>query len=561
MTSTILDHVNARWTDAYAGRTNSELDWWENAAYVIPRRYRTLTETRDYKERYGKVNIVDGTGTWAARVLGSGLFTGITSPARPWLNCHDEEVLWEDLPQEEQEWYNHTTRVILTIMERSNYYNAKAVQWLDIGVFGNTPMIIYEDQKDVIRCYVSPCGEYALDNNDTQRIDFFSRKITRTYRQVKAMLENKKMGAKIEGLPPIVKQGLEDSSKHASLVTFTHLIEPNDDDRFPMIPPGMQWRDVYWCDSPDKPVPFIAKGFTEQPFSVMRWSVTGNDVYATGPVDDCMADIKQLQSQTYSKGKGLARQVEPPMQADASLENKPTSLLPRSMNYVPGLSQGRFGMAPIYSPQFNLGEVTQDISMVQERIQRMMFNDLFRGISNLRTVRSATEVDKREGEKLLGLGQVLNRNENEAFNAEVTRIYNIARRRGLLREPPQSMRERKARVGVRYRGLLAEAQSATGLSQIEQYLAVAAQTASIWPEAQNVPNIAVLMREYGERLALPSKGMRSLEEIQERTQQEAQAQSLERVAELGPGVADAAANIANSDVGAGADAALGGLLG
>lgn len=556
-----LDHVNIRWADTLSARSYVESRWMEEAAFVVPRRYRALTSNRDYASRFGHIHIVDGTGTWAARVLAAGMFTGVTSPARPWIGVRDEEREWEDLSQEEQEWYQHVTQVILTVMDRSNYYNAKAVQWLDNGVFGTTPMIIYDDPRDVIRCYVSPVGEFALDNNDAMRVDFFSRKISRTYRQVRLMLENKAMKANKDGLPPATLSQLEDSGSAKTTQDFIHCIEPNTDGLFPEIPASFKWRDVYWAGGSAKPVPFIAKGFHEQPFSVMRWNVLGNDVYATGVIDDCLGDIKQLQSETLSKGKGLARQVEPPMQADGSLENKVVSLAPRAINFVPGLAQGRFGMAPIYSPNFTLNDVTNDISMVQERIQRMCYNDLFRGVSNLQTVRSATEVDVRESEKLLSLGQVLKRNENEAFDVEVARIYAICKRRGLFRQPPASMQERGARVGVRYRGLLAEAQSATGLSQIERYLQIAAQSASVWPDAAHVPNIPVLLREYGERLAVPSKGMNAVEDIEARTAQDKEDQQLREVAELGPGVAQAAANLSQTDVGGGVDASLGGLLG
>jgi hypothetical protein len=70
------------------------------------------------------------------------------------------------------------------VFAESNFYNSMATMYLDLGVFGTGPVIIYEDREDVIRCY-NPCaGEYYITEDDAHRIGAFAREFVMTVEQV-----------------------------------------------------------------------------------------------------------------------------------------------------------------------------------------------------------------------------------------------------------------------------------------------------------------------------------------------------------------------------------------
>jgi hypothetical protein len=77
-----------------------------------------------------------------------------------------------------------------------------------------------------------------------------------------------------------------------------------------------------------------------------------------------------------------------------------------------------------------------DIQQIQQRIKDIFFNDLFLMISNLDTVRTATEIDARREEKLVMLGPVLERLQTEGQDPIIDRVFGIMSRGGLFEDPP-----------------------------------------------------------------------------------------------------------------------------
>lgn len=105
------------------------------------------------------------------------------------------------------------------------------------------------------------------------------------------------------------------------------------------------------------------------------------------------------------------------------LKNQPASILPGGITYIAG--QNNIGMKPIYQINPPVQEIMLDIQALQLRISNIFFNDLFQMISQLNTVRSATEIDARREEKLVLLGPVLERFENEALGKAIDRTSEL----------------------------------------------------------------------------------------------------------------------------------------
>ena len=84
-----------------------------------------------------------------------------------------------------------------------------------------------------------------------------------------------------------------------------------------------------------------------------------------------------------------------------------------------------------------------DIQDVQKRIKEIFFNDLFLMFQQMEAEpRSATAIDARREEKMVMLGPVLERFQNEALDKVIDRVFNIMLRAQTV--PTASTRDRQA---------------------------------------------------------------------------------------------------------------------
>src|SRR5690606_22527107 len=287
-----------------AAMQNERLPWWqfwrELSDYYLPRRYVWLHSDSERQRRATAKNsfILDGTGTHAARTLGSGMMNGITSPARPWFKLR-AVGFDDDLDLDARAWLDEVERRILLVMAESNFYNAMAVTYLDLVVFGTAAMLIYEDFESVIRCYNSPLGEFYLAQSHRRQVNTFAREFVMTVRQVVERFGEENVSDQLREKWKLRGARLQDD------VHICHLIEPNDY-RNGRLSRHFAYREVYWeakCNDPQ--LVLEERGFRELPGVFPRWELTANDAYGSSPAMDALGDVIQLQHETKKKAQGL----------------------------------------------------------------------------------------------------------------------------------------------------------------------------------------------------------------------------------------------------------------
>lgn len=519
--------------------------WRKLSDYYLPKRYIHL-QTPGQRKNYLDINtnILDGTGTDAGRILAAGMMSGNTSPSRPWFNLRLPEMYGEVDP-EVGIWLDQVEKVIRLIMSESNYYNSLAVVYLDLAFFGTASMLIYESYDDVISCYNCALGEYYFAQNAEQMVDTFGRQFTYT---VKQMVEKWGIENCSEQVQSWWKEGGANRNQE---LTIYHLLEPNvkDDD---FMPGGFAYRESYWEAKITDGNILGKKGFFEPPGVFSRWEVTGNDSYGTGPGLDALGDVIQLQEETKVKGQMLHYAARPHMLVDINLQHKATAFLPGGQTFISGLRDGNSGAKPAWDVRPPLQELTMDIRDIQARIRMIFQNDLFQMISQLETVRSATEIDARREEKLIRLGPVLERFNREVLEPSIQRIYGIAQRAGLLPPPPPGLDD--VDIEIQYVSVLSSAQNAVGTIAIEQFLQLIGNLSAVYPGALRVPNWETLLVDYGRAIGVPEKGINSKERIAELAAQDQQAQSEQQAIEAAPTAVDAGRLLSETNVGGGQNA-------
>lgn len=548
------------------GLRSWRLSWWEHwarlADSLLPRRYHWLI-TPNTMTRGLMINqsIVDPTGSQAVRVCTAGMREGLMSSSRPWFKIRPG-VKNFNIDRAARLWFDTVEERMYAILAGSNFYTSGTQMFEDLIVFGTSPMLIYEDRIDVIRCYVPCAGEYYLGAGGDLRVNSFYRTFTLTTLQIVEMFGIKNVGPEVQGLW---------ADKGSSLETeqiVAHAIEPN----FSLTMPGMgpnlgkvpgnfAFKEHYWLWGKFSPQPLSVKGFTRRPFVAPRWATTSNDAYGRSPGMDALPDLLQLNQMTRRQAEAIEKMVRPPMQADISLKNQPSSILPGRVTYVADVAKG--GMRPIYEVSPKIIEHAQLIEKIEGRVEKWFYNDLFQMMDRLEGVqpRNEMEIAERRGEKLQVLGPVVEQVENELADA-LKQVYGIALRRGLIPPMPDSLRS--VGVNIDIISMITLAQRAAQTATMERVVSVAAQMAPNFPGQNPMDNIDpdAFIMEYADRETFPSKILRdpaardAMRQAAAQAQEAAQkqAQAVQMATHTAPAVAKASKDASETDVGGGLNA-------
>ncbi|MFM0151435.1 portal protein [Paraburkholderia sediminicola] len=542
----LRQHVDQRLVGLRMDRYSWWTHWREIAEYLLPRRYNWLV-TPNKVNRGSPINqrIIDSSGTKAWRTLSSGMMSGMTSPGRPWFRMTLEDQELAEAPGVKL-WLDQVTKRMERVFASSNFYNGMATLYGDLASFGTAPMIIYEDFKDVIRCY-NPCaGEYYLAIGPRGDVDTLYREFVYTCYQAA-----KEFG--VENCSPTVQQAVKTGGAALTReIVIGHAIEPNDD-----IVPGSQgfrgaaYREIYWEIGNSETTCLRLRGFTECPFIAPRWDVSSNDAYGRSPAMDALGDIKQLQVEQKRKAQAIDKIVNPPMIADVQLKNQPASLLPGGVTYVNSTANG-VGFKPAYEIKPQLGELLEDIQDVRKRISDTFFEDLFMMISQLDTVRTATEIDERKEEKLIQLGPVIERFDNEALDMSIDRTFSIMLRRGLLPQIPDALRGQH--IQTQYISMLSEAQKAASTASIERFAQFVGNIAGANPEALDNVDWDEMIDEYADMLGVSPKIVVPLAKVMQIRANRAKQQQQQAAMQNSMAAVQGAQVLSNTDVGGGQNA-------
>lgn len=546
-------------------------NWSDLAQFILPRRSIWLTQsaggwpTANNMLRGQEINqaIVDPTATYAVRVCAGGMVSGLASPSRPWFKVEVNDKQHQ-LDYAARLWLDETEERVYTVMAQSNFYNAFAQECEDEIVFGTAPSICYEDLDDVIRFYNPAVGEYYVANNGTLRSDTLYRVFVMTIAQMVSFFGADNLPADNRAM---WNQG---GSQIDSECIIGHAIEPNfaiEGDERTKVPGKFTYREIYWVYGKGGEQPLSMTGFVECPFTVGKWSSQSNDAYGRSVGMDVLPDVIQLQVETRRKAEALEKNVRPPLIADMSMKNQPSSQLPGSVTYVPQINGG-VGMRSLYDRDFAIADITNDLSMLQARIKMGFFNDVFMALSNNATLPDAKITAYQAAaitqERMQVLGPVIE-SKLENLRQKLRRIYSIMERRGMFSPKPQSLRG--VPLTINFVSVLALAQKAAALGGVERLVALIGNLAAEYPDAKDNLDADALINLTNSLLGNPDRILRGPEQVAQMRQQRQQQQAMQHNAQMAESMANtastgaqAAQTLASTQIG-GANSALNLMMG
>lgn len=533
-------------------RTN-RYSWWvhwrELADYLLPRRYKWLV-TPNQMARGSPINqhILDSTATLAARNLASGMMSGVTNPSSIWFKLKIGRM---DSTQTSPVslWLSECERLMRLVMQESNFYNAMAVMYLDLVVFGTAAVLIYEDFEDVIRCF-NPClGEFYLDQSDRFRVDTFYREFTLTIPQVVQQFGYENCSRSVQVLYDTGEAALTRE------IIVAHAIEPNNDHRRFGVPEHFRFREVYWEWGQANEYLLRLTGYHEMPGLFPRWDLVSNDAYGRCPGMDGLPDIKQLQLEVRRKAQAIDKMVNPPMVADIQLKNQPASLLPGGVTYVAGMTaNSRPGFAPVYHVMPPIKDMMEDLNEVRDRIKDIFFNKLFQAATQYepKSNVTATEWDLRKSETLVMLGPVLERLYDEGVKPAIERIWAVSARANIFPPPPPEIAGQP--MEIEFVSMLSTAQSAAQTAGIERMFQIVGNLVGVDPQAMDTVDFDYGIQKYSDLMGNDPKLIRSPEALAAIRQQRADQQAQQQALEQARGFAENAKNLSATNVGGGKNA-------
>jgi hypothetical protein len=527
------------WTE----RSSFDAHWRELGDYLLPRRTRFWSGDRNRGDKRNQ-NIIDSTARFSARTLQSGLHAGLTSPARPWMKLTTPDPdLAEQGPV--KEWLHVVTERMLTVFAMSNLYNVLPIVYGDMGVFGTAAMAVLDDPLELFRCYAYPVGSYALGLDARGRVGTFVREYRLSVRQVVETFGGPEGQPRVPGTPvdwsriSTGVRALWERSTFEAPVDVCWIVTPNEDaDAGRLRAKYFPWSSCYFELGADAPTPYDQQGtflresgFREFPILAPRWDITGEDTYGTDcPGMTALGDVKQLQLMQREKAKAIAKIINPPIMGPSALKTQKTSLLPGDITYV-DVREGMSGLRPIHEiNNLNLADLTADIRETQYRIQRAFYEDLFLMLARSEAAAgtqpiTAREVDERHEEKLLALGPVLERTNDELLNPLVDRVYALMERAGLIPEPPQVLQG--VTIKAVYISIMAQAQKLVGVSGQDRLMSTVGPLIQFFPEIREKIDPMQLVDNYGDMLGVDPRVIRSTDVAEQRvaTQQQAAQQA------------------------------------
>jgi len=530
--ATLYQHCESRREALYTWRLPWWTTWGQIARYMRPERmYLWITENTYSHGLRKDQAIVDRTATLAGEVCAAGLMAGLTDPDRDWAKF-GPAIPGFELDQAAQAWYEDISERYNYVLTHCNFYDAQAQHYDDLVFFGTAPVIDYEDADEILHCFTPCAGEYMLGAGFDFSDEVFYREFRLTVSQMVEMFG-------VDNVPPDIQQMWRQKGGALEYEqVIGHAIEPNfaindgnTGSNVGVVPGGFTWREVYWIRGKKDAKPLSMAGFHQQPFATSRWNTQANDAYGRGVGEYMLGDTIQLQLETRQKAESIEKVNRPPMGADVSLQNLPASTNPGKITYFNTMN-GEKKFFPLYEVKPDIPAITADIALIQERIQRTAYNDVFQIIQNLRNETkaevTATEIDALREEALLRMGPVIGR-VYSSLRQRVKRHLAIMGRRGLIPPKPPSLQGVPTKID--FISMLTAAQKATQTQAIARTVQFAGSMSGAWPEAAFMIDPQKTIRDFNSGVGAPSDILNSPQQVKKlmaaAAQKNAQAEAMQ----------------------------------
>ena len=227
------------------------------------------------------------------------------------------------------------------------------------------------------------------------------------------------------------------------------------------------------------------------------------------------------------------------------MEGMDHGFIPGEVTYVPE-RQGQPSMRPAHeiNPGF-MNPLQLKQSEIRERIFTAFHTKTFKPFLLLEDrERTATEIMERKVEGLNGLVKWYINNQRGVQRPFIDRLFSIAVKQGMLRPAPPDLQGHE--LEYQYNGILAQAQKMSKVQPIERLLAFAGQIGQVDRSVFNKVNLQQAMDVYGTALSVDATVMRSDEEADAISREQAKQAQAQQMATMVPALSKSAKDLSEA---------------
>lgn len=518
-----------RWVELKQERDPFVAQWMEISQHITPASGRYIESANDKNSARDRFNrIYDNTALRAANVCAAGMQSGMTDESTQWfaLTTGDADL---DASHDVKVYLDQCQRILEMAFSKSNIYPAFQHCWREVATMGVCANVILEDDETGFYCVPLTIGEYVIAADYKGKVDTLYRMFSMSAHALVSKYGENAVGRN-------VRQANEKTPD--KLFRVLHAIEPRTiRERGKLDNKNMPWASyVMLVDGVDTESGILEEsGYNEFPAVVGRWGASATSVYSEeSPGMIALGDTKQMRHQYLQKGNALDYQVNPPLLLPESAKDNDLDFLPGGRSYVAGATAAN-QVKPAFDVNIPLADVNADIVEAQRRINSAFFVDMFLMLANRTKEMTAFEVAQRNEEKLVQLGPVFSRLNNEILRGTIERVFNILQRAGQMPQPPQSLAGRA--LSVEYTSMLARAQRSIRAASLRNYLADIGAVAQMKPEILAKVNPFAVADEFADYHSVAPSVVVPTEEAQADIAQQKQAMAqAEQQAQMAQGI-------------------------
>lgn len=517
-------------------RSEYETHWRECYKYTYPQRGTAFAGvTSQQQAQQERAELFDSTCTDAARTLASTLQSGMTPSNSQWL-----EFKTTGADPVADAWLSECSAAVWANIASSNFDCEAFEAILDAVIAGWCCVFVdYDRTRGGFVFQQWPIYECFVSSTNGHKVDVIFRKYEMTQAEAVAAFGDK-VGAKTKA----------DAERNPDKkVSFLHAIYP----RNIYLQGGKAARNMPFASvtvNCEEKTIVRESGFHEFPVAVPRMMRIPGTQYAIGPTSDALPDVKELNALKRFQKAAAEMAISPPFIAEDDGVLNPAAgitlgpkriIIANSVNSIKPLATGA---------DFNVSFTSEQ--RLQAQIRRVMMADQLPPVEAGQ--QTATEINARLSLIRQQLAPLYGRFQAEYLTPITERCFWIMYRAGALPTPPEQMQN--ADFTVRYDSPLARAQKmqeAQALSEFEAGLGGLAQT--FGPEVLDIYDPDAANREKASALGLPSKVLRSDDDIAALRKQRSESQQSQQAQDMQNQVALQATQAALNQPQAGAAAA------
>ena len=522
-------------------RGNYEATWEQIAKRVLPA-YATQFQGQNRATQYPGAQhmeeMVDSTAALALTRFAAAMESMLTPSSSTWHTIvPSNQLLMKD--RATRIWCEDVTRLLfkLRYAATANFASQKHEDYMMLGAFGTGNLFIdalESKYEKGLRYRAVHLGQCYFKENHQGLIDTNYRKFDLTARQAIQQFGT-------ENLPDVIVKDAESPRGNSKPHWFIHKVSPREDyDPERKDTQGMAYRSCYVSVTGKTTV--RESGYRTFPYAISRYVTGPGELYGRSPAMLALPTIKSLNEMKKTMLKQGHRTVDPVLLAfdDGILDS--FSLRPGSINPGGVNAEGKPLVHALPTGNLAVGDKLMEA-------EKLVINDFF--LVTLFQIlvetpqMTATEVIERAREKGALLSPTMGRQQSESLGPMITRELDVLRDLRLLPPMPPALLEAQGEVDFVYVSPLsrmARSEEAAGFMRTVEYAKeVFAVTQD--PSIMDSFNFDVAMPELADIQAVPTRWMRTMQEVKQIQAGRAQQQQQQQMIQAAPALSNIAKQV------------------